>query len=42
MTLKRIGDCLRKLAEIDYQIKTGKATAQTAIESMIVELAAAN
>ncbi|PKL44536.1 MAG: DNA polymerase III subunit delta [Planctomycetes bacterium HGW-Planctomycetes-1] len=40
MTLKRIGDCLRRLAEIDYQIKTGQATAQTAIESMIVELAA--
>jgi DNA polymerase-3 subunit delta len=40
--LKRIGDLLRQLAEIDYQIKTGKATAQTAIESMIVELAAAN
>jgi DNA polymerase-3 subunit delta len=39
MTLKRIADCLRQLAEIDYQIKTGKATAQTAIESMIVELA---
>lgn len=39
MTLKRIGDCLRQLAEIDYQIKTGRATAQTAIESMIVELA---
>ncbi|MDD5011050.1 MAG: DNA polymerase III subunit delta [Phycisphaerae bacterium] len=40
MTLKRIGDCLRRLAEIDYQTKTGGATAQTAIESMIVELAA--
>lgn len=40
MTLKRIGDCLRRLAAIDYQIKTGQATAQTAIESMIVELAA--
>lgn len=40
MTLERIGDCLRQLAEIDYQVKTGRATAQTAIESMIVELAA--
>jgi DNA polymerase-3 subunit delta len=37
--LKRIGDCLRQLAEFDYQIKTGKATAQTAIESMIVQFA---
>lgn len=35
--LKKIGDCLRQLAEFDYQIKTGKATAQTAIESMIVQ-----
>jgi DNA polymerase III delta subunit len=39
MTLERIADCLRQLAEIDYQVKTGRATAQTAIESMIVELA---
>jgi DNA polymerase-3 subunit delta len=39
MTLKRIADCLRQLAEIDYQVKTGKATAQTAIESMIVQFA---
>ncbi len=39
MTLKKIGDLLRQLAEIDYQIKTGRATAQTMIESMIVNLA---
>ncbi|OHB48844.1 MAG: DNA polymerase III subunit delta [Planctomycetes bacterium GWF2_41_51] len=37
--LKKIGDCLRQLAEFDYQIKTGKATAQTAIESMIIQFA---
>ncbi|MEN6383938.1 MAG: DNA polymerase III subunit delta [Phycisphaerales bacterium] len=37
--LKKIGECLRQLAEFDYQIKTGKATAQTAIESMIVQFA---
>lgn len=37
--LKRIGDLLRQLAEIDYGIKTGRATAQTAIESMIVQFA---
>jgi len=37
--LKKIGDCLRQLAQFDYEIKTGKASAQTAIESMIVEFA---
>lgn len=37
--LKKIGDCLRQLAEFDYQIKTGRATAQTAIESMIIQFA---
>jgi DNA polymerase III delta subunit len=38
MTLERLGDCLRQLAEIDYGIKTGQMTAQTAIEAMIVSL----
>ena len=38
MTLKQVGDCLKQLTEIDYGIKTGKATAQTAIEAMIVSL----
>ncbi|MCE5341238.1 MAG: DNA polymerase III subunit delta [Planctomycetaceae bacterium] len=37
--LKKIGDCLRQLAQFDYEIKTGKASAQTAIESMIVQFA---
>jgi len=37
--LKRIGDCLRQLAEFDYEIKTGKATSQTAIESLIIQFA---
>ncbi len=37
--MKRIGDCLRQLAEFDYQIKTGKTSAQTAIESMILQFA---
>jgi len=37
--LKRIGDCLRQIAQFDYEIKTGRATAQTAIESMIVQFA---
>lgn len=39
MTLEQTGDCLRQLAEIDYEIKTGRATAKTAIEAMIVQLA---
>jgi DNA polymerase III delta subunit len=39
MPLERLGDCLKQLAEIDYEIKTGRATAQTAIESMIIQLA---
>ncbi|MBN1788312.1 MAG: DNA polymerase III subunit delta [Sedimentisphaerales bacterium] len=39
MTLEKLGDCLKQLAEIDYAIKTGRATAQTAIESMIIQLA---
>jgi DNA polymerase-3 subunit delta len=38
MPLERIGDCLRRLAEIDYDVKTGRATAETAIEIMIVNL----
>jgi DNA polymerase-3 subunit delta len=39
MPLEKIGGCLKQLAEIDYDIKTGRATAQTAIEAMIVQLA---
>jgi DNA polymerase-3 subunit delta len=42
MTLEKIGDCLRQLAEIDYRIKTGQTTAQTAIEAFIVNLATKN
>jgi DNA polymerase-3 subunit delta len=42
MPLEKIGGCLRRLAEIDYEIKTGRATAQVAIESMILELAEKN
>ena len=37
MPLEKIGGCLRHLAEIDYQIKTGRATAQTAIETMVMQ-----
>ncbi|MGA2915095.1 MAG: DNA polymerase III subunit delta [Sedimentisphaerales bacterium] len=39
MPLEKIGDCLKRLCEIDYDIKTGRATAETAIETMIVQLA---
>jgi DNA polymerase-3 subunit delta len=39
MPLEKIGGCLRRLAEIDYEIKTGRATARVAIESMILQLA---
>lgn len=39
MPLARIGDCLKRLAEIDYNIKTGRTTAETAIEAMVVQLA---
>jgi len=39
MPLERIGGCLKQLAEIDYDIKTGRATAETAIEAMVVQLA---
>jgi DNA polymerase-3 subunit delta len=39
ITLERVGDCLKQLTEIDCDIKTGRATAQTAIETMIVSLA---
>ncbi len=37
--LKKLGECLRQLAQFDYEIKTGKASAQTAIESMIIQFA---
>ncbi len=38
MPLEKIGGCLKQLAEIDYDIKTGRATAETAIEAMVVQL----
>jgi DNA polymerase III subunit delta len=38
MPLEKIGGCLKRLAEIDYDIKTGRATAETAIETMVVQL----
>ncbi|MHB0947378.1 MAG: DNA polymerase III subunit delta [Sedimentisphaerales bacterium] len=39
MPIEKIGRCLRHLAEIDYQMKTGRATAQTPIETMVIQLA---
>ncbi|MHC4574039.1 MAG: DNA polymerase III subunit delta [Planctomycetota bacterium] len=40
MPLKRIGDVLVQLAEIDYAIKTGRTKAQVAIEQLVLKLAA--
>ena len=39
MSLKQIGDSISQLAQIDYQIKTGQAMPQTAIEKFIFTLA---
>jgi DNA polymerase-3 subunit delta len=38
--LKKIGDILQQLADIDYAIKTGRAKPQVAIEQLVLELAA--
>ncbi|MHC4619523.1 MAG: DNA polymerase III subunit delta [Planctomycetota bacterium] len=40
MPLRRIGDVLGQLAEIDYAIKTGRTKAQVAIEQLVLKLAA--
>lgn len=40
MTLKQIGDNIQRLAEIDYEIKTGRANAKVAIEQMVLKTAA--
>ncbi|MHC4624799.1 MAG: DNA polymerase III subunit delta [Planctomycetota bacterium] len=40
MPLKRIGDVLVQLAEIDYAIKTGRTKTQVAIEQLVLRLAA--
>ena len=40
MPLKKIGDILRQLADIDYAIKTGRTKAQVAIEQLALKLAA--
>jgi DNA polymerase III delta subunit len=39
MPLKRIGDILQRLADIDYAIKTGRTKAQVAIEQLVLKLA---
>jgi len=38
MSLRRIGDTLQKLAEIDYEIKTGQTKAPVAIELLVLSL----
>lgn len=38
MSLKQTGDFISKLAEIDYQIKTGQANARVAIEQLVLQL----
>ena len=40
VTLRQIGENLRRLADIDYAIKTGKTKPQTAMEQLVLELAA--
>ena len=37
MTLSRIGQILQELGQIDYLIKTGRTTAETAMEQLILE-----
>lgn len=39
MTLKQIGDNIKRLAETDFQIKTGQAKPQVAIEQLVLKLA---
>lgn len=40
MPLKKIGDILQQLADIDYAIKTGRTKAKVAIEQLVLKLAA--
>ena len=40
VTLKQIGENLRRLADIDYAIKTGRTKPQIAMEQLVLELAA--
>jgi DNA polymerase-3 subunit delta len=40
ISLKKIGAILQRLADIDYEIKTGKTKAQVAIEKLILKLTA--
>ena len=39
ITLRQIGENLRRLADIDYAIKTGKTKPQIAMEQLVLELA---
>ncbi len=40
ITLKRVGEYIQRLAEIDYQIKTGQTTAAVAIERLVLKMCA--
>jgi DNA polymerase-3 subunit delta len=40
MPLKKIGDIMQQLADIDYAVKTGRTKAQVAIEQLVLKLAA--
>ena len=40
LPLKRIGDIMQQLADIDYAVKTGRTKAQIAIEQLVFNLAA--
>ena len=40
VTLRQIGENLQRLADIDYAIKTGRTKPQTAMEQLVLELAA--
>ena len=39
MSLLQIGDMLKQLARIDYEIKTGQTKASIAIEQLVLSLA---
>jgi DNA polymerase III delta subunit len=41
MPLKKIGDILQQLADIDYAIKTGRTKTQVAIEQLVLKFGAA-
>jgi len=40
MSVRQIGECLKRLGRTDYAIKTGRTTAPVAMEQLVLELAA--